>query len=194
MQMSPVGTVPPPPPGAGFQRVAQELATALPISVVKAGVLADATVRSGRAAADAIAAWKSAYTINGVNQDRATVLGMVAMVAGARPNAIADAHGAAYSINGVNSDEAQALATRIVLRGYDQAQLRPTFDRLYSINGVSGDIAKRLTTVAVSANASSDQVVDSFAWYHAQPGGTAEQAATEPVSDKVTVTSPPETR
>lgn len=178
MQLTTVAPTPPPPPppGAGFQRVTQEIYAALDLPMSKAGVLAESTVRFGRTAADAIEAWRSAYTINSVNKDQATVLSMVTMVASARPTAIKDAYTSAYSVNPISDKEALDLATRMVLRGYDANAFKPTFDRLYAINEMSSENAEKLVKAAVSANAGSDQVADSYAWYRTQPGGTTSQA------------------
>lgn len=181
MLLAVAGTTPPPPPppGAGYQRVAQELSTALTnLTLGKAGVLAETVVRTGRTAGDAIAAWNSAYAINSVNKDQATVLSMVTLLAGAKPTAIKDAYDAAYGINSISDKESLDLATRMVLRRFDVPTLRPTYDRLYAINDVSGESAEKMVKAQVSANATPDQVLDSYAWYRSQPGGNPAQATT----------------
>jgi hypothetical protein len=181
MLLAVAGTTPPPPPppGAGYQRVAQELSNALSnLTLGKAGVLAETVVRTGRTASDAIAAWNAAYTINSVDKDEATVLSMVTLLAGAKPTAIRDAYDAAYSINSIDDKESLDLATRMVLRRFDVPTLRPTYDRLYAISDVTGESAEKMVKAAVSANATPDQVLDSYAWYRSQPGGTPTQATT----------------
>jgi DNA-binding ferritin-like protein len=152
------------------------MSNTIDLSPGKAGVLAESTVRYGRTASDAIQAWNSAYSINSVNKDEATVLSMVTMVASARPTAIKDAYEAAYAVNPISDKEALDLATRMVLRGYQPSNFKPTYERLYAINEVSDSMAEQMVKAAVSANASADQVADAYAWYRSQPGGDKSQA------------------